>query len=162
MPLVLASCAQKTTSHPPVGGFLSEKDLNTSKNRSKILNETERTQILDWISQQNEKFYPMHLNYWVNIENLPSSTRKKDGETVSFSYEVFDFDWVKLYDQPIVKKDVPLGKFEEVKAVEDVVRYLPKNTEAILLVPSVLAFGTYGDQGKISNDMPIIIKIKTL
>jgi FKBP-type peptidyl-prolyl cis-trans isomerase len=48
------------------------------------------------------------------------------------------------------------------KAVEDAVRFLNKGEEATLLVPSVLAFGTYGDDEKIPNDMPLIIKLKIL
>jgi len=39
---------------------------------------------------------------------------------------------------------------------------MKKGEQATLLVPSVLAFGTYGDDEKIPNDMPLIIKIKIL
>ena len=158
--LMLVGCKQPAPVHPPVGGILSEQDLNTSKNRAKNLNQTERNQIEDWIRNQNEKFYPMSLNYWVNIENLNSKRKKKNGEKISYQYDLYDFDQVKLYDEPAKKVDVEIGKFEDIKAVEDVLRYLDKNQEATLLVPSVLAFGTYGDNDKIPNDMPLIIKIK--
>lgn len=158
--LMLVGCKQPAPVHPPVGGILSEQDLNTSKNRAKNLNQTERNQIEDWIRNQNEKFYPMSLNYWVNIENLNSKRKKKNGEKISYQYDLYDFDQVKLYDEPTKKVDVEFGKFEDIKAVEDVLRYLDKNQEATLLVPSVLAFGTYGDNDKIPNDMPLIIKIK--
>lgn len=158
--LMLVGCKQPAPVHPPVGGILSEQDLNTSKNRAKNLNQTERNQIEDWIRNQNEKFYPMSLNYWVNIEKLNSKRKKKNGEKISYQYDLYDFDQVKLYDEPTKKVDVEFGKFEDIKAVEDVLRYLDKNQEATLLVPSVLAFGTYGDNDKIPNDMPLIIKIK--
>lgn len=160
--LFLIGCAQNTQTHPPVGGFLSEKDMNASKIRSKKLNILERSQIQDWIDNQNEKFYPMTLNYWINIENLPQSIRKDNGVEISYEYEIFDFDNVKLIDTPVKKMNVKFGHFEELKAVEDALRYLNKNENATLLVPSVLAFGTYGDNKKISNDMPLIIKIKVL
>lgn len=160
--LLLIGCAQNQQVHPPVGGILSEKDLNTSKNRAKNLNQMERTQIQDWINNQAEKFYPMSLNYWVNIENLQQNQKKQDGETISYEYEIYDFDKVKLYDKPKRNVNVQFGRFEELKAVEDALRYLDKNQEAIILVPSVLAFGTYGDNDKIPNDMPLIIKIKVL
>ncbi|UOE39898.1 FKBP-type peptidyl-prolyl cis-trans isomerase [Chryseobacterium suipulveris] len=158
--LMLVGCKQPAPVHPPVGGILSEQDLNISKNRAKNLNQTERNQIEDWIRNQNEKFYPMSLNYWVNIEKLNSKRKKKNGEKISYQYDLYDFDQVKLYDEPTKKVDVEFGKFEDIKAVEDVLRYLDKNQEATLLVPSVLAFGTYGDNDKIPNDMPLIIKIK--
>lgn len=160
--LILIGCVQNSQSHPPVGGFLSQKDLDTSKKRTKILNQTERNQIQEWINGQNEKFYPMSLNYWINIENLSQKKRKNDGEFISYQYDIYDFDKVKLYETPTKNLQVQFGRFEELKAVEDALRYLEKNQEATLLIPSVLAFGTYGDNDKIPNDMPIIIKIKVL
>ena len=159
---MMIGCAQNNQAHPPVGGILSQEDLNVSKNRAKNLNQTERIQIQDWINNQNEKFYPMSLNYWVNIENLSQKNRKADGEEISYQYVLYDFDNVKLYDSPKKNLNVQFGKFEDLKAVEDALRYLEKNQEATLLVPSVLAFGTYGDNDKIPNDMPLIIKIKVL
>ena len=160
--LSLISCAQNKQAHPPVGGFLSEKDLNNSKNRAKNLNDTERAQIQTWISNQKEKFYPMSLNYWVNSEGLQQHPRKNDGETVSYEYDIYDFDQVKILAKTKERINVRFGHFEELKAVEDALRYLNKNQEATLLVPSVLGFGTYGDNEKIENDMPLIIKIKVL
>ncbi len=160
--IVLVSCAKNTQVHPPVGGILSEKDLQVSKNRAKNLNLMERNQIQDWINQQNEKFFATGLNYWINIDNFEQREKKKDGDWVSYQYDLYDFTQEKLYDEPIKKIDVQLGKFEELKAIDDAVRSLKKGEEAILLVPSVLAFGTYGDDEKIPNDMPLIIKLKIL
>ena len=159
--LFALSCGRKQ-SHPPVGGILTEKDLSISKNRAKSLNEMERAQISDWIASQDMKFYPMQMNYWINVPNLNSQPRKKDGQEVSFLYEIYDFDQTKLYEKPIVYQDAALGKFEVIKALDDAIRYLPQNSQATLLIPSVLAFGTYGDNDKISHDMPIIVKLKML
>ena len=160
--ICLLSCAQNTQTHPPVGGFLSEKDLTNSRNRAKNLNATERAQIEDWIKQQKEPFYPMSLNYWVNVPDLQNNPKKNDGEEISYQYDIYDFDGVKLYNHPKKNMNVKFGHFEEIKSVEDCLKYLKKNEEATLLVPSVLAFGTYGDNLKISNDMPLIIKLKVL
>ena len=157
---LLSACSQQQA-HPPVGGILSEKDLNISKNRAKSLNEMERAQIQDWINQQDEKFYPMKLNYWVNQPDLNQKNKKQDGETVSYQYDIFDFDQVKLSENTKIVKNLQLAKFEELKAVEDALRYMEKNQEITLLIPSVLAFGTYGDNKNIPNDMPLIIKLKT-
>lgn len=156
----LLSCSKNTQVHPPVGGLLSQKDLENSRNRSKDLNQTERTQIQDWIKNQDVKYYPMAMNYWVDKENLDSELKKSDGKLVSYQYDIYDFDEVKIYSNPVIKKEVKLGKYEDLKAVENVVRYLNSGQEATLLVPSVLAFGTYGDNKKIANDVPLIIKIK--
>ena len=159
---VVISCAKNTQVHPPVGGILTEKDLEVSKNRAKSLNLMERNQIQDWINHQNQKFYSTGLNYWISIEDFEQRTKKKDGDLVSYQYNLYDFNQEKLYDKPTKNIEVQLGKFDELKAVEDAVRFLNKGEEATLLVPSVLAFGTYGYDEKIPNDMPLIIKLKIL
>ena len=159
---LIISCAKNTQVHPPVGGVLTEKDLETSKNRTKNLNLMERSQIKDWINHQNEKFYSTGLNNGINMDDLKQREKKKDGDFVSYQYDLYDFNQEKLYAEPTKNIEVELGKYEELKAVDDAVRFMKKGEEATLLVPSVLAFGTYGDDEKIPNDMPVIIKLKIL
>ena len=156
---LFVSCSKNAQVYTPVGG-MSNEEMGVSKNRAKQLNTMEREQIQEWISKQKEKFYPTQLNYWSNIENLEQRKKKQDGELVSFQYELYDFDLQKFYEKPKIYKNAPLGKFEELDAIEDAVRYLNPDEEAILLVPSVLAYGTYGDGDQIPYDMPLIIKLK--
>lgn len=159
--LFLMACAKQQV-HPPVGGVLSEKDLSVSRQRAKNLNEIERAQIQEWMTTQNTPYYPMGLNYWTDLKGLKDRERLPDGSPVSYTYEIFDFEMTKLSDSPIARTKAVLGKFEDLKAVDDAVRYLRAGETATLLVPSVLAYGTYGDNNKISNDMPLIIKLKML
>lgn len=159
---ILIGCVQHAPTHPPIGGILSEKDLDISKNRSRNLNLIERNQIEDWIKDQDETFFPMKLNYWVNDKELPNHARKSNGEMISYQYDIYDFDWVKLYEKPKQNRNVVFGRFEELKPVEDALRYMEKDEEITLLIPSALGFGTYGDNDQISNDMPLIIKLKLL
>jgi peptidyl-prolyl cis-trans isomerase len=158
---LFVSCSKNAQVYTPVGG-MSNEEMGISKNRAKQLNTMEREQIQEWISKQKEKFYPTQLNYWSNIENLEQRKKKQDGELVSFQYELYDFDLQKFYEKPKTYKDAPLGKFEELDAIEDVVRYLNPDEEVTLLVPSVLAYGTYGDGDQIPYDMPLIIKLKLI
>ncbi len=160
---LLASCAKQNPVPANSGGaVILENEMEVSKNRTKDLNTMERSQIQDWIKTQDTKYYPMGMNYWVNIENLADLPRKNNGEKVSYQYDLYDFDRTKLYQSPIGNRDVVFGHFKEMDAVEDVIRYLKKGEEAEILVPSVLAYGTYGDGKRISNDMPLIIKVKVL
>ena len=155
------SCNKNAQTHPPVGGILSQKDLDVSKERTKKLNSVERQQIQEWIAGQPEKFYAMPLNYWVNKENFSKNPKKEDGEIISYMYDIYDFDMKKVYDQSIQYSHARLGKLEELKAVEDALRYISPGEEVTLLVPSSLAYGTYGDEDKIDNDVPLIIKLKS-
>ena len=158
---LFVSCSKNAQVYTPVGG-MSNEEMGVSKNRAKQLNTIEREQIQEWISKQKEKFYPTQLNYWSSIEKMEQRKKKQDGESVSFQYELYDFDLQKFYEKPKVYKDAPLGKFEELDAIEDAVRYLNLDEEATLLVPSVLAYGTYGDGDQIPYDMPLIIKLKLI
>lgn len=158
---LFVSCSKNAQVYTPVGG-MSNEEMGVSKNRAKQLNTMEREQIQEWISKQKEKFYPTQLNYWSSIEKMEQRKKKQDGESVSFQYELYDFDLQKFYEKPKVYKDAPLGKFEELDAIEDAVRYLNLDEEATLLVPSVLAYGTYGDGDQIPYDMPLIIKLKLI
>ena len=156
---LFVSCSKNAQVYTPVGG-MSNEEMGVSKNRAKQLNTMEREQIQEWISKQKEKFYPTQLNYWSSIEKMEQRKKKQDGESVSFQYELYDFDLQKFYEKPKTYKDAPLGKFEELDAIEDAVRYLNPDEETTLLVPSVLAYGTYGDGDQIPYDMPLIIKLK--
>lgn len=159
---MMISCAQNTRVHPPVGGIITPQDLEVSKNRSKNLNGAERAQIQEWIEGQDKKFYSTGLNYWIDVSDVEKRPQRKDGALVSYEYYLYDFNQEQLYQKPQTNKEVALGTFEELKAVDDALRYLKKGEQATLLVPSVLAFGTYGDDDKIPNDMPVIIKLNML
>lgn len=150
-----------TPTYPPAGG-LSDEDLENSRNRTKNLNQMERAQIQDWINGQDQKFYTMPMNYWVNKPNLQKSPRKPDNEIISYEYDVYDFDLTKIYEKPKKNLNVRFGKFEELKPVEDALRHLHSGEQVTLLIPSTLAYGTYGDHDQIPNDMPLVIKLKVL
>ncbi len=119
-------------------------------------------QIQQWIDEQPVKFYPTQLNYWVSTQGFDQRQRRQDNTLISYSYDLYDFDQTKIYDQPIARRDTRFGHFDELKAVEDALRFIHDGEEVTLLVPSSLAYGTYGDEKKIDNDIPLIIKLKAL
>ncbi|WP_419867901.1 FKBP-type peptidyl-prolyl cis-trans isomerase [Chryseobacterium sp. CT-SW4] len=160
--LSLMSCNRNTQTHPPVGGILSKSDLDVSKERMKNLNAQERMLIQEWINGQPVKFYSTQLNYWADKEGFDKREKRQDNSLVSYSYDLYDFDQTKIYDQPIQRRDAKFGHFDELKAVENALRFMQDGEEVTLLVPSSLAYGTYGDEKKIGNDIPLIIKLKVL
>lgn len=160
--LAVFSCQQKDVVYTPVGEYKEESQVEISKNRARKLNQIERLQIEDWIKHQKVQFYAMPLNYWINVAELHKNTPKQKGERVSFEYDVYDFANNKVYSQPKTMLDVQIGRFNELKAIEDAVTYLAPGQSATLLVPSVLGYGTYGDGDKIGSDIPLIIHVKVL
>lgn len=161
--LALAGCQQKQEVYAPVSGSSAKQKVAASQKRAKNLNKLEREQIQDWIAGQKEKFYPTSMNYWVNRENFSEREKSPEETVVSYGYYISDFSGIQLYDQPKGYRDVPLNKFPtELTAVEDALKYMNPGEEVTLLVPSVLAYGTYGDGEKITNDIPLIITLKRI
>ncbi|MDR6548053.1 FKBP-type peptidyl-prolyl cis-trans isomerase [Chryseobacterium rhizosphaerae] len=159
----LLSCNRNAQpAHPPVGGVLSQKDLDVSKERMKNLNTIERGHIQQWANSQPVKYYPTQLNYWVTVEGYDQRERRADNTVISYSYDLYDFDETKIYDQSFERRDAKFGHFDELKAVENALRFIRNGEEVTLLVPSSLAYGTFGDEKKIDNDIPLIIKLKAL
>lgn len=160
--LTIVSCNRNNPVRPPVGGVLDKHDLETSRDRSKNLNLLERKQIQDWVNSQKIAYYPTQLNYWTNVDGFDKRERRQNEDLVTYSYDLYDFDENKIYDQPFTRENARFGHFEEIIAVENALRLMKSGEEVTLLVPSSLAYGTYGDQKKIDNDIPLIIKLKVL
>ncbi len=128
----------------------------------KNLNTIERGQIQDWMNSQSVKYYPTQLNYWVTVDGYDQRERRPDNSLISYSYDLYDFDQTKIYEHPIERREAKFGHFDELKAVENALRFIHDGEEVTLLVPSSLAYGTFGDEKKIDNDIPLIIKLKAL
>lgn len=159
--LVLLVClaCKKQEAFAPIGGEKKVTDLDVSKERNKIRNAQERKFIEDWIVKSKQTFFSTTENYWSSID---FSNRKmiNQAKLFSYEYELFDFNNEKIYPEKTIKDQVYPVKEREVLAVEDALMHMNKGEEATLLVPSVLAFGSKGDENKIPNDLPIIIKLK--
>lgn len=159
--LVLLVClaCKKQEAFAPIGGEKKVTDLDVSKERNKIRNAQERKFIEDWIVKSKQTFFSTTENYWSSID---FSNRKmvNQAKLFSYEYELFDFNNEKIYPEKTTKDQVYPVKEREVLAVEDALMHMNKGEEAALLVPSVLAFGSKGDENKIPNDLPIIIKLK--
>lgn len=157
--LFLAFSCEKQQVYAPVGGVKAETDLDVSKEMNKGRNNQERKFIQDWIGKQSQAFYPTSLNYWSSVDLKPK-TKRAQNHIWSYGYELYDLSGKKIYDAPLVFTDVIPVKIHEIKAIEDALYYLGVGEEVTLLVPSALAYGTYGDQNKIPNDLPLLIKLK--
>lgn len=160
--IIAIGCQEKEVVYTPVGAYKEKSQTEISRDRARNLNILERQQIQDWIKNQDIVFYDMPLNYWINVPDLHTRPARKKGDFVTFEYDLYDFDNIKIYNKPKLWVDAKIGRFSELKAIEDAITYLRSGEEAILLVPSVLGYGTYGDGDKIGSDIPLIIHIKVL
>lgn len=157
--LSLFSC-KKEVAYPPVGQSVKNDALKVSKDRARNLNAVERRLIEEWIKNQKETFSTMPLNYWVNKSDFSSREKSNPAKVVSYLYFMYDFDGNQVYSEPKGFRDIPLGKVDDIRVVQDALQYMQTGEEVTLLTPSVLAYGTRGDGNKIVHDIPLLIKLK--
>lgn len=160
--IAIFSCEKEQIVYAPRGNSGAKSELQQSRERAKNINEVERRLMEEWMKNQKEKFYPMPMNYWVNIPGFEARKIQPDDLIVSYSYFIHDFEGTKVYDKPKGFQDIPLGKVSDIKAVENALKKLKSGEEVKLLVPSGLAFGTFGDGNKVGNDIPLIINLKII
>lgn len=160
IPVLSIIACKKEIAYPPVGKTAKHSALEDSKERTRNLNGVERRLIEEWIKNQEENFVTMPLNYWVNKEDFASRPETNPQELISYMYFMYDFDGNQVYEKPKGFQDVPIGKIDDLRIVQDALQYMKKGEEVTLLSPSVLAYGTRGDGNKIDHDIPLIIKLK--
>lgn len=156
------SACEKSKVYSPANGMNAPiaNDMEQSKKKNKNRNQQEREFIQNWIDKNTEQtFYPTAMNYWSSID---FKGRKASNEALySYEYSLSDFNATAIYPSPaVVQKEVSPIKIEELKAVEDALKYLKTDEETVLLVPSSLAYGILGDGDKIPADLPLIIRLK--
>ena len=156
------SACEKPKVYSPANGMNAPvaNDMEQSKEKNKNRNQQEREFIKNWIKEKAEQtFYPTAMNYWSSID---FKGRKASNEALySYEYSLSDFNATAIYPSPaVVQKEFSPIKIEELKAVEDALKYLKPNEETVLLVPSSLAYGILGDGDKIPADLPLIIRLK--
>ena len=156
--LCLTACGKQEV-YPPVGGLKKESSVDISKQFNKGKNQKERVFIENWIKDQKSVYYGTSLNYWSSVD-FSKRTKREKKHLLSYGYDLFDFNGTQIYNDPLVFTDVIPAKVFEIQAVEDAIYYLNVGEEVTLLVPSSLAYGSFGDQNKIPHDLPLIIKLK--
>ncbi|MFC6268808.1 FKBP-type peptidyl-prolyl cis-trans isomerase [Frigoriflavimonas asaccharolytica] len=159
---LILSCTKEQEIYAPVGSSKEKSEMQESRDRAKNINEVERRLMEEWMKNQKEKFYTMPLNYWVNVEGFDKRVDNPEDQIISYSYLIEDFEGTKVYKQPRGFRDIPLGKLNDIKAVENALMKMKIGEEIKLLVPSALAFGTSGDGQQIEADIPLIINLKIL
>jgi FKBP-type peptidyl-prolyl cis-trans isomerase len=159
---LLINCTKEETVYAPVGSKAEKSEIQISQERARNINEIERRLMEEWMKNQPKKFFALPLNYWIDKENFEERNNNPDDLIISYKYTMSDFDGHLVYKSPKGFQEIPVGKVTDLKAVQNALQKMKIGEEAQLLVPSALAFGTYGDGNKIGSDIPLIINLKII
>lgn len=158
----MLSCQKKQEVYAPIfQSNTKELKKNSEIEAEKNINKEEYEFIKNWIKSQKVDYYSSQNNYWSSVDLL-KHPKRNNGEAIGYQYQLLDLEFQPFYKENIKKENLMIGKFDDLRAIENAVKYLPTKQKAYLICPSIMAFGAIGDGDKILPHQPIIIELEVL
>lgn len=165
--LILGSvlaCAQPEARKPlqkRSGGFMKD-----SAERNKALYAKEESEILNFIQQRDSlrTYNQSESGFWYSISrtNTQDQNTAKAGDTVIFSYRVYDLtlnEIIPIEANEHIEYLVDQSHQELINGIREGIK-LTKNMESIrLLIPSIMAYGYRGIPGVIPSNTPVVVDL---
>ncbi len=158
--LMLINC-KKSTVYKKVE-YGNDEFLKNSQQNYKTLHAEEKTFIKSWIAKHPDtNFSETTQGFWVNVSKDAKTENAKKTDIILYDKQIEDFSGNIIYNfQEKTNQKLILGKSYEIRGVEYAMYNLSEGDEATLLIPSSLAYGLYGDEEKIGENIPIIVHLK--
>ena len=159
------ACAQPEPRKPVQkrsGSFMED-----SAQRNKALYSKEETEILNFIKTQDSlrSYRQSESGFWYAIDpqGANTSATAKTGDTVIFSYTVYDLmlnELISAKENGWIEYQVDQSHQELISGVREGLK-LTKSRESIrLLIPSVMAYGYRGVPGVIQSNTPVLVDLE--
>lgn len=160
--LVLSSCKSPEARRPistTSGTFIKE-----SIERNKKLLAKEHKQIEALMSQHPEHNYITSQNgfwyYYNNKAEIDSLTTPGFGDIVNFNYDIKALNGEVIYSKEDTKtQSYAMDQQELFTGLREGLKLMKTGETVTFLFPSQKAFGYYGDDNKIGNNVPLICKV---
>ncbi len=159
--LFLNSC-QEQNPRPPISRK-SHDSLKTSIVMSKQIKDYEESLILNYIKKDSTHTYKKSgSGFWYTVLTTGISTNKKPvfEDVVNFEYNIKTMDNQILYS----KKELGVQNYVMDKqmlftGLREGLKLLNEGESARFLFPSIKAYGYFGDEKKITSNMPLISEV---
>jgi gliding motility-associated peptidyl-prolyl isomerase len=159
--LMFAGCDTPEARRPvsvKTGSFIDKsvalnKKLNSEQQESiqQIIKNNPDT---EFIASQNGFWY------YYNVKIEENSITPKFGDLVNFNYNVTDFNNNTIYTEEEVKaRSYVMDQEELFSGLREGLKLMKAGETITFLFPSQKAYGYYGDENKISSNIPIICKV---
>ncbi len=154
-----AACDKKVVQYPIA--YNNDDFLIRSQQRGKMLLKEETDWFMSYMNDSDLHFQKSSAGFWISNEAKIEPTNARTGDYIEFNYQVTDLDNMVIYSyKENGDKKVILGKADLARGLHAALQLIDEGETAKILLPSFLAYGGYGDEGKIGPDQPIIMDIK--
>lgn len=125
--------------------------------------EKEVAEINVYTEQQPFKMTKSDIGFWYATLNAGKSKSIKKGSRVCMSYEVRLLDGSLCYSfEENGEKCLNVGQRQTIKGLDEALPLFKEGEEALILLPSYLAYGVSGDRKKIPPYTPVVYTIRIL
>jgi len=130
---------------------------------NQLLAEVEREDIQKFIGEQSMTLQADSLGFWYAVTKQGKGKPIKRGMTVEMEYTLELLDGKICYSSAEKgKRILIIGKSEEERGLDLALQKLTENDQAIVLLPSHLAFGALGNRKCVPPRSPVLYRINTL
>lgn len=161
---VFFSCQNKEI-YQPIQSTNNTQFITKSVELSKKRQEDEKKTIKKWMAIQDSlqgiKFQQTSAGFWIHFIKQNNNPKAKENDYVDYTAQIKTLDNKLIYDfTEFGNKKVYLGKTHEIRGIDSALRMMGKADEVVLLLPSFVAYGVYGDEKKIGFNVPILVELK--
>jgi FKBP-type peptidyl-prolyl cis-trans isomerase FkpA len=147
--------------------FKSNSDSKPDKNEMADLNryfvQKDRERIINYIERKGLKMNETPTGLWYQIIKAGTGKTFVENDKVVMNYECSLLDGTKCYSsKDLGPREVILGKSEVEAGLNEGLRLLNPESEAIFIIPPFLAYGLIGDRKMIPSRAVVVYNIKIL
>ena len=141
--------------------------MENSAQRNKALYAKEEAEILNFIKTQDplRTYRQSESGFWyaLDLTGANTSATAKTGDTVIFSYSVYDLmrnELISAEENGWIEYQVDQSHQELISGVREGIKLTKSQDSMRLLVPSVMAYAYRGIPGVIQPNTPVLIDLK--
>lgn len=156
------ACTKNTPQRPTT--YSQDEFIDASKEINKQIREEEKDYFAEYMQEHShQKFVPTQAGFYMTKTIMDKDKITQDKDTVSYIYQVIDLQGNTIYsEKEIGIKTEVMGQSPILPGIEYGLKRMQQGEQAILLLPSALAYGNNGDGNKIGNNLPIIVTMNLL
>lgn len=133
-------------------------ELNT------VLQSVEEEQIDSFVSARKDlSFEPSSTGYYLAVKKSGDGSAVQNGDVVRVEYRILQLDGTLLYDYTGSSAKIQkVGSGRRNKALNEVLQRMREGGSAVLVTPSLYAYGALGDKNKIMPRTPLVYEIESV
>ncbi|MBP5306814.1 MAG: FKBP-type peptidyl-prolyl cis-trans isomerase [Paludibacteraceae bacterium] len=114
-------------------------------------------------SHSDMAFEPSGTGYYLAMKKMGTGRELKEGDDVCIEYRILQLDGTLLYDYTgMHSRTQKVGSGRRNRALNEALKQMKEGGSAVVVTPSLYAYGALGDKKKILPRTPLVYEIETV